>query len=152
MKIIQLLKEISQDIRNSKKGPDLLMYSIFWMLLSAVAAYPTLCLEWDMTVFNLEKTTDYQRLYILPMLLFLGGFMFDFYMATQDLEIGIRRGRLYKCLIFSLVVIVVLWSLSVIFKYLWAKLMAFILMWATISLIKGLTVLISWSDNNIVIT
>lgn len=151
MKIISILREIYQDIKDSKKGSDLLMYSFFWMVLSVVAAYPELCLDGDTSVFYLDRTIDYQRKYLLPLLLFLGGFMFDFSMATQDLEIGIRRGRLYKCLIFALVVIVVLWTVSIIVSPVWAKLVVFILMWATISFIKGITILISWSDKNIVI-
>jgi len=129
-----------------------MMYSLFWMVLSAVAAYPSLCLEWDTSVFYLDQTVEYQKRFLLPMLLFLGGFMFDFSMSTQDLEIGLRRGRLYKCLVFALVVIVVLWSLFIIVNDEWAKIMVFIFMWATISIIKGITILISWSDKNIVVT
>lgn len=152
MTIVRIIKEIFQDIRNSKKGSDLMMYSLFWMVLSAVAAYPSLCLEWDTSVFYLDQTVEYQKRFLLPMLLFLGGFMFDFSMSTQDLEIGLRRGRLYKCLVFALVVIVVLWSLFIIVNDEWAKIMVFIFMWATISIIKGITILISWSDKNIVVT
>ncbi|MEE3485759.1 MAG: hypothetical protein VZQ98_15745 [Bacteroidales bacterium] len=146
------IKTLFQDIKDSGKGIDLLLYSFFWMILSAVAAYPDLCINRDSSVFYLTNVSDYQQKFILPFLLFLGGFMFDFSMATKDLEIGERRGRLFKSLVFSLVAIVVFGTISLVSDCKLIKYGFFLLLWATISIIKGLTILISWSDKNIVVT
>lgn len=146
------IKTLYQDIKDSGKAMDLFLYSFFWMILSAVAAYPDLCLNRDASVFYLTDINDYRQKFILPFLLFLGGFMFDFSMATKDLEIGERRGRLFKCLVFSLVAIVVFGTISLVSDYKLIRYGFFLLTWATISIIKGLTILISWSDKNIVVT
>jgi hypothetical protein len=146
------IKTLYQDIKDSGKAMDLFLYSFFWMILSAVAAYPDLCLNRDASVFYLTDINDYRQKFILPFLLFLGGFMFDFSMATKDLEIGERRGRLFKSLVFSLVAIVVFGTISLVSDYKLIRYGFFLLTWATISIIKGLTILISWSDKNIVVT
>ena len=146
MDFIKDLKQISQN-----KMIDAVIQSFFWMMISIVAAYPDLCLDFDTSMFS-ETTRDaYCQDFVLPILLFLLAFVFDFFFSIKDLSIGQKRGALFKLLTIFLCTLILLFCLISIIPYVWIQFTIFILLWINISLIKGLTVLIPGAEDLIML-
>ena len=84
-------------------------------------------------------------------MLFLLAFVFDFFFSIKDLNIGQKRGALFKLLTILLCTLIFVFCLITIIPYVWIKIVLFILLWMNISLIKGLTVLIPGAEDLIVL-
>lgn len=127
---------------NKNKIKEVLVHSFVWMFVSLIAAYPDLCLKFDISIFKLTAVDEYNRLFVFPMLLFLFAFIFEFVFAIKDLNIGQKRGSLFKLLMFLICVVVLVFAVITVVPCVGMKIILFILLWMGISLIKGLTILI----------
>lgn len=136
-------------IKNKKK--DIILHSFFWMIISVVAAYPDLCLKGDVSVFNTVTRDDYCNKYLLPMMLFLLGFVFDFVFSIKDLNIGQKRGELLKSFIILICSMIFIFCLIIVIPCTCIKIALFILLWFNISLIKGLTVIIPGAEDVVIL-
>ena len=54
---------IKEYITNSHKWKDIIFHSLAWMIVSVVAAYPDLCLKFDVTVFSTTTRDEYCNKY-----------------------------------------------------------------------------------------
>jgi len=144
------MKYIKEYIIKDKKW-DIILHSIVWMIISVVAAYPDLCLKGDVSVFNTITRDDYCNKYLLPIMLFLLGFVFDFVFSIKDLNIGQKRGELLKSFIILICSMIFIFCLITIVPYTCIKILLFILLWFNISLIKGLTVMIPGTDDVVIL-
>lgn len=131
---------------NKDKCIDILLQSFAWMIVSVVAAYPDLCINFKMDLFSPVSSEQYCNDFLRPVLLFLVAFIFDFYFSIKDLNIGQKRGGLFKIFTLLLCTLFIILSCITIITCACAKLFLFILLWFNISLIKGLTVLIPGED------
>lgn len=138
---------IKEYITNSHKWKDIIFHSLAWMIVSVVAAYPDLCLKFDVTVFSTTTRDEYCNKYLLPIMLFLLAFIFDFFFSIKDLNIGQKRGELLKSLIVLICTMIFVFCLITISPYIYIKIPLFLVLWINISLIKGLTVLIPGTDD-----
>lgn len=68
--------------KNCEKKKDVLLHSVVWMIISIVAAYPNLCLNFDTSIFSTQTRDEYCNTYLLPIMLFLLAFIFDFFFST----------------------------------------------------------------------
>lgn len=118
-----------------------------WMIISVVAAYPDLCLKGDISIFNTTTRDDYCNKYLLPIMLFLLGFIFDFVFSIKDLNIGQKRGELLKTFIILICSMIFIFCLITVIPCIYVKIPLFILLWGNISLVKGLTVLIPGTED-----
>lgn len=162
------IKKIVRDLKVSGQWKEVLLYSFFWMIISVLAAYPALFMQ-DGGVYSIlypKNVDDYQAKLVLPFALFFTAFIFDFCVSTKNVQIGYQREQLYKCLLLMIVCIAFLIVLSITIRLFDARSdLAFYasyfhairytslaLLWIVICIIKGLTILISWSDENQLLT
>ena len=162
------IKKIVRDLKVSGQWKEVLLYSFFWMIISVLAAYPDLFMKEGGVYSTLypENVDDYQANLVLPFALFLTAFIFDFCVSTKNVQIGSQREQLYKCLLLMIVVIAFLIVLSITLRLFGARpalesyasyfhvarYTSLALLWMVICIIKGLTILISWSDENQLLT
>lgn len=136
------MKYLKEYIRTCDKLRDIISQSVAWMIISLVAAYPQLCLHFDTSVFTTTTRDDYCNKFLLPIMLFLLAFIFDFFFSIKDLSIGQKRGSLFKCFTILICLMVFIFCLITVIPCIHLKIALFFLLWADICLIKGLTVLI----------
>lgn len=135
-------------LKDSNRLCDVILQSLAWMIVSMVAAYPSLCLHGDMSIFQTVTRDEYCDKFLIPIVLFLMAFILDFFFSIKDLTIGRKRGYLFKaftvliCFMFVLLLATMLSPISI-------KIVPFILLWMNISLIKGLTVLIPGEEDEV---
>ena len=145
------MKYIKEYIENSNKISDVIFQSVVWMIISVVAAYPDLCLKFDTSVFCTTTRDEYCYKFLLPIMLFLLAFIFDFFFSIKDLNIGQKRGSLFKLFTILICTMFFLLCLITIVPCLFVKIILFVILWMNISLIKGLTVLIPGEDDLVVL-
>lgn len=148
------MKQLVMFIKESGKLKDIILQSVFWMIVSVVAAYPSFCLKGDPSMFHTVTRDDYCDKFLIPIVLFLAAFIGDFWFSIKDLPIGQKRGYLLKSLILLIfVMFTLLFLITVIPQDMTeGKIGGFILLWISLSLIKGLTVLIPGSDEEVTLT
>lgn len=146
---MDFIKDLVQISQNKKR--DVLFQSAVWMIISIVAAYPDFCLYFDTSMFSGTTRDVYCNKFLLPIMLFLLAFVFDFFFSIKDLNIGQKRGALFKLLTILLCTLIFVFCLITIIPYVWIQIVLFILLWMNISLIKGLTVLIPGAEDLIVL-
>lgn len=146
---MDFIKDLVQISQNKKR--DVLFQSAVWMIISIVAAYPDFCLDFDTSMFSGTTRDVYCNKFLLPIMLFLLAFVFDFFFSIKDLNIGQKRGALFKLLTILLCTLIFVFCLITIIPYVWIQIVLFIFLWMNISLIKGLTVLISGAEDLIVL-
>ena len=148
------MKQLVMFIKESGKLKDIILQSVFWMIVSVVAAYPSFCLKGDPSMFHMVTRDDYCDKFLIPIVLFLAAFIGDFWFSIKDLPIGQKRGYLLKSLILLIfVMFTLLFLITVIPQDMTeGKIGGFILLWISLSLIKGLTVLIPGSDEEVTLT
>lgn len=146
---MEFIKDLVQISQNKKR--DVLFQSAVWMIISIVVAYPDFCLDFDTSMFSGTTRDVYCNKFLLPIMLFLLAFVFDFFFSIKDLNIGQKRGALFKLLTILLCTLIFVFCLITIIPYVWIKIVLFILLWMNISLIKGLTVLIPGAEDLIVL-
>ncbi len=142
---MDFIKDLVQISQNKKR--DVLFQSAVWMIISMVAAYPKLCLDFDPSIFNETTKNAYCNNFLLPIMLFLLAFVFDFFFSIKDLNIGQKRGALFKLLTILLCALIFIFCLITIIPCVCLQIVLFILLWMNISLIKGLTVLIPGAED-----
>lgn len=133
-------------IKSCNKKMDVFLQSVAWMIISVVSAYPNFCLKFDISMFTITNRDDYCYQFLLPIMLFLLAFMFDFFFSIKDLNIGQKRGDLFKIFTLLLCLMMFFLCLLTIVPNIDWKIFLFIILWMNISLIKGLTVLIPGED------
>lgn len=138
--------------KESGKITDVLIQSIGWMIISMVAAYQSFCLHFNSEAFTTETRDDYCEKFLLPIVLFLIAFILDFFFSIKDLPIGEKRGTLLKLFTFLICTMFIFLFIITVLPWLGAKIIAFILLWFNISLIKGLTILIPGKEENVELT
>lgn len=143
---MKYIKEIISDMKW-----DILLHSIVWMIISVVAAYPDLCLNFDDSIFYTTTRDDYCNKYLLPIMLFLLGFIFDFVFSIKDLNIGQKRGELLKLFVVLICSMILIFCLITITPCTFIKILLFLLLWFNISLIKGLTIMIPGTENIVIL-
>ena len=147
---MNFIKELLIISHNKRK--DVVFQSLAWMIISMVAAYPNFCLNYDLSIFCTTTRDEYCNSFLLPIMLFLLAFILDFFFSIKDLNIGHKRGVLFKFLTILLCLLILEFCLITIFSCVGIKVVLFILLWLNISLIKGLTVLIPGADDLIMLT
>lgn len=141
---------LKEYLRTCNKKLDVAFQSLAWMIISMVAAYPDLCLRFDTGVFSTTTRDEYCNKFLLPIILFLLAFIFDFFFSIKDLNIEQKRGTLFKMFTVLICTMCFIFCLITIISCIQIKIVLFIALWMNISLIKGLTVLIP-GENDIIV-
>lgn len=124
------------------KGLSFLLYCLGWSIFSLTAAYPSFMLYGDTTVFQTTTRDQFCEKFLTPVLLFLVIFIFELVFSIAETEIDKKKGELLKVVFILLAVFFFLFTAIIYTPLLEVKIGLFLFMWASIVMIKGITIVV----------
>lgn len=96
----------------------------------------------DTSIFQTTTRNQFCEDFLTPVLLFLVIFIFELVFSISGTEINKKKGDLLKLVFVLLAVFFFLFTTLIYTPLLEAKIMIFLLMWASIVMIKGITIVV----------